>query len=185
MTYQTHGIILKKTDHKEADQLFSIYTLKQGKILALGRGTKKISSKLNPHLQTFSVVDLMIASGKNYDHIAGVLTVKIFLNIKKDLKKIILGNFALEIVDKLTKPGQPDSKIFILLSKYFEAINNNLFTDNEWQIIKQAFVIKLLSLLGFKPTVDIAEDSKRLDNFLKQHLEAELQTDKFLIKIFT
>jgi len=206
MTYQTQGIILKKTDHNEADQLFSIYTEKKGKILALGKGTKKIQSKLNSSLQHFAIIDLMIAPGKNYDHIAGVNLIKNFSQIKNDLKKIILASFSLELVEKLTKVGMPDSKIFILLIKYLSAINDNSFTPHpfrsnrettqlasyrkgagftqeEWRTIKQAFTVELLALLGFGPTADVISDPKKLGNFLKQHLDFELQTEKFLTKI--
>lgn len=182
-TYQTHGIILKKTDHAEADQLFSIYTKNKGKVLALGRGTKKIKSKLNSSLQYFAIVNLMIASGKNYDHIAGVEIAGNFFNIKNDLKKIILASFGLELIEQLTKVDQPDEKIFILLSKYFQILDKNSFTNKEWQTIKQAFIIKLLTLLGLGPTTDIATSAKKLDNFLKLHLDYEFQTEKFLVKM--
>jgi len=182
-TYQTLGIILKKTDSGEADQLFSIYARKTGKILALGRGTKKIKSKLNSSLQQFAIVDLMIAPGKNYDHIAGAVIVKNFSNLQKDLKKIILGSFGLELVEKLTKVGQPDLKIFDLLAKYLEVIDSHSLKDNEWPEIKQTFIVKLLTLLGFAPPADIISQPKKLDNFLKQHLDFELMSERFLVRV--
>lgn len=183
MTYQTLGIILKKTDMGEANQLFSIYTQSQGKVMALGRGVKKITSKLNYQLQPFSVIELMVAPGKNYDHIAGATIVKNFTAIKKDFKKIILASFALELIEKLTKLGQPDAKIFVLLSRYLSAVDTNLFSNGNWQIIRQAFIVKLLGLLGIGPTKDIVSDPKKLDNFLKSHLDSELGTEKFLVKM--
>lgn len=183
MTYQTKGIILKKTDRGEADQLFSIYTKKTGKILALGRATKKIQSKLNGNLQHFAVIDLMIAPGKSYDHIAGVIIDKNFPAIKSNFKKIILGSFGLELVEKLTKVEQPDLTIFILLDKYLQVVNDNSFNNLEWQKIKQAFVVKFLSLLGFAPPIGIVSSQKKLDNFLKNHLDSELESEKFLIKM--
>ncbi|MFA6254913.1 MAG: DNA repair protein RecO [Patescibacteria group bacterium] len=182
-TYQTIGLILKKTDHAEADQLFSIYTQNYGKVIALGRGTKKIQSKLNSSLKMFGLIDLMIAPGKNYSHIAGAVLVTNFPRLGMDLKKIVLGSFALELVDKLTETDQPDSNIFNLLAKYLSVVNDNLFKDKEWRVVKQAFIIKLLSLLGLAPNASIAADPKKLNQFLKNQLEAELQTEKFLVKM--
>ncbi len=183
-TYRTLGLILKKTDRGEADQLFSIYTKDRGKILALGKGAKKIQSKLSSSLPYFAVIDLMIAPGKNNDHIAGASLLKNFSAIKTELKKTILASFALEVVDKITKLSQPDPKIFILLAKYLAVLNDNFFTKKEWQVVKQAFVIKLLSLLGLAPNTAVASDIKKLNYFLKDHLDSELQTEKFLVKIF-
>ncbi|MAF14335.1 MAG: DNA repair protein RecO [Parcubacteria group bacterium] len=183
MTYQTQGIILKITDHREVDQLFYIYTLSQGKVVAIGRGTKKIKSKLNSNLKQLAVVDLMIADGKNYSHIAGATVNKNFNNIITDLKKIILASFALELVEKFTKVDQPDEKLFGLVVKYFDILNSNSFEEKDWQIIRQAFVIKLLAILGFAPTPEIMADHKKLDYFLKEQLDSELQTENFFAKM--
>lgn len=179
-TYYTQGIILKKTDRGEADQLFNIYTFHRGKAIALGRGTKKIVSKLNGSLQSFALLNLMIAPGKYYDHIAGVSIVKNYPNIKTDLKKIILGSFGLETIDKLTRLEGRDDRIFTLLVTYFEALEENDFLHKEWELVKQAFTVKLLSLLGFDPPVQVAEDSAKLDSFLRYHLDSELNSVKFI-----
>lgn len=182
-TYQTPAIILKITDRHEADQLFNIYTPKHGKIIALGRGTKKIQSKLNPQLQIFSLLDLMVASGRNFDHLAGAETVKSFSGIKKDLRKIILAGFGLEAVDKLTKLGQPEPEIFELLKKYLEFINGHKLTPAGFSAVKQKFVIRLLGILGFQPRPEIAADEKKLENFLNEQLDTPLNTEKFLAKM--
>jgi DNA repair protein RecO (recombination protein O) len=180
--YQTYGIILKKTDRGEVDQLFSIYTQQQGKITALGRGTKKITSKLNGHLQPFAIINLMVAPGKNFDHVAGAVIIKRFFNIQKDLKKIALASFGLELVDKINQAGQPEPKMFALLARFFSAIDSNLFTDREWHLVRQAFIIKLLTILGLRPNEKIIADPKKLDEFFKNHLDFEIQSEKLLFK---
>ncbi len=184
MTYQTQGIILKKIDFREADQLFSIYTENKGKILAIGRGTKKIQSKLNCSLQYFSVLDLMIAPGKNYDHIAGVYLANNYKKIQKQIKKVILASFGLELIEKLTTLGNSDRRIFILLKRYLDAIDSNDFSDREWQLVKNAFSVKFLDLLGLNPPSEIVSNPIKLNIFLKNQLDFELKTERFLSKIF-
>lgn len=181
-TYYTRGIILKKSDRGEADQIFSIYTQDRGKVVALGRATKKIQSKLNPSLQQFTVLELMIATGKAVDHIAAVKIETNFKNLRQDLKKIILGSFALELTEKLTKTDHSDPKIFSLLAKYLTALDGNEFKDSDWQTIKQAFAVKLLILLGLEPTEDTLADTKKLDIFLNNQLDSQLQTEQFLMR---
>ncbi|NUM25035.1 MAG: DNA repair protein RecO [Candidatus Buchananbacteria bacterium] len=182
-THNLLGIILRQADYREADQLFNIYTDTSGKIMALGRGTKKVSSKLNCQLQSFSVINLMIAPGKNFDHIAGADIQHNFLHLKTDFKKSILACFALELVDVLTKTGEPDSRIYSLLFKYLSALDQNNFTDSEWQVIRHAFIIKLLTLLGLAPGADIMADAKKLNAFLDSHLDFPLNTEKFISKM--
>ena len=182
-TYQTPGLILKITDRGEADQLFSIFTLKVGKVCALGRGTKKIKSKLNGQLQIFAVLDLMVASGKNYDHLAAAEITKNFSGLKNDLRKIVLAAFGLEAVDKLTKLGQPEPEIYLLLEKYLAFIDRHKLDAKSFLAIKQKFIIRLLEISGLAPGPEIAADLKKLDDFLKEHLDFPLNVDKFLVKI--
>ena len=182
-TFYTKGIILTQTDRGEADQLFRIYTLSNGKVSALGRATKKIQSKLNPSLQQFAILELMIATGKSHDHVAAVKIEKNFANIKNDLKKIVLGSYALELVEKLTKIDSPDPKMFTLLVKYFTALEENSFEDSEWQVVKQAFAVKLLTILGLEPKEEVIADAKKFDNFLVNQLDAQLNTEQFMLKI--
>jgi len=182
-TYQTQGMILKITDRGESDQLFSIYTATAGKILALGKGTKKIKSKLNGQLRLFAIIDLMIAPGKNHDHVAAAAFAANFFGITNDLKKIIYASFALELVERLTKPGDGDEKIFALLAGYLQAINDHQYSSRQWPTIKQAFMVKFLTLLGLAPPAGIAQDVKKLEDFLNQHLEKPLETEKFLAKM--
>ena len=148
--------------------------------MALGKATKRIHSKLNPSLQEFAVLDLMVAPGKNIDHIAAVEVSKNFFNLKNNLKKIILADYARELVEKFTKLSHSDHKIFQLLERYLEALNENNFENKDWQLIKEAFAVKFLILLGLAPTEDIATDSHKLDLFIKDHLDSELKTEKFL-----
>lgn len=182
-TYYTKGIILRKTDRGEADQLFSIYTEDRGKIVAFGRATKKIQSKLNGALQPFATLQLMMAHGKVYDHIAGVEIVQHYSGVIQDLKKIVLGSHGFELVDHMTKLDNGDPRIYRLLEAYMAAIEENDFSDNDWHLVKQAFVIKLLALLGFSPPEEVAESEEELEKFLNEHLDFELKTTPFLARI--
>jgi len=181
MDYQAQGIILRKTDWKETGQLFSIYTKDFGKIEAVSRGSKKILSKLNCHLQFFAVVDLSWVKAKTFDQLTGALISENFINIKNDLKKIMVASFGLELVDKLTKQNQPDEKIFILLTKFLGLINDNLITSAvDEKKVKELFIIKLMGLLGYEPKGEVTQSSARLKLFLKDHLDQELKTDRFM-----
>jgi DNA repair protein RecO (recombination protein O) len=182
-TYQTNGIILKISDRGEADQLFSIYSEKKGKVMALGKGTKKIQSKLNGQLQPFSLIYLMIAPGKNHDHIASAERLKNFGSIKADLKKIILASFAVEAVEKMTKLGQPETEIYNLLERFFSALEKEKFDLHKVKRFKKMFMVKFLTSLGLTPPNEIINDGKKLEHFFKEHSEVDLETEKFLAKI--
>jgi recombinational DNA repair protein (RecF pathway) len=105
--------------------------------------------------------------------------IKNFSKLRTDLKKIVLASFALETIDKLIKIEEADDKIFNLLLKYLFVLDTNDFSQTDWQLIKKAFTIKLLTLLGLGPGQDVINNDVKLDNFLINQLDSELKTKRF------
>ena len=64
--YRTQGYVIKKTGLREADQLFTIYTEDYGKIDVLGRGIRKITSKLRSGIDLFCFSEIEFVQGKAY-----------------------------------------------------------------------------------------------------------------------
>lgn len=153
MRYNTRGIILRKQNFRDGDSFFSIYTAEKGKIEAIARGVKKSKSKLGGHLDYFLIADLMIAEGKKFNHIGGALINRNFSNIKKDLRKMNLGFYCLEIADHFIKNEKDDKRIFLLLRDLMEALEKK---DGEASYsqslgISYAYILKLLIYLGYQP----------------------------------
>ena len=146
----SQGIILKKQDFRESDSFISAYTCDFGKIEAVARGVKKSKSKLSGHLDYFSIIDLMVARGKNFNHISGAVSIKKFLNIRKNLQKINLVFYCLEITDYFIKTGKKDEKIFLLLSRLLMISDKNPHIER-LKFITHCYILKLLNILGYKP----------------------------------
>lgn len=54
--YVSEGVVLDHTANGDLDGRVSIFTRRFGKLIAKSKSTKKITSKLNPHLQPGNVV---------------------------------------------------------------------------------------------------------------------------------
>jgi len=64
--YRTRGIILKEANRGEADRLFILYTKDFGKIEILGKGIRRINSKLRPGISFPSLSEIEFIQGKRY-----------------------------------------------------------------------------------------------------------------------
>jgi len=151
-TFNDLAITIKRTDIKESDRLFVFYTRGHGRVDAIARGVKKINSKMAGHLEPFGIVQLMIARGKTTNQVAGAARQKDFASIKDDLLKIYLTDFALEVVEALTKPEHPDKNIYDLLFDFLILLDNTILDKkNKAQLLLLAhiFSFKLLGYLGF------------------------------------
>jgi DNA repair protein RecO (recombination protein O) len=151
-TFNDLAITIKRTDWKEQDRLFVFYTQEHGRVDAIARGVKKIHSKMAGHLEPFGTVQVMIAHGRKLNQVAGASKQEDFIEIKKNLTKIYLANYAFEVLEALTKPEHPDEQFFYLLSDFLKLINNFIVNQkNKFYLLffTDIFIFKFLSYLGF------------------------------------
>jgi DNA repair protein RecO (recombination protein O) len=125
-TYTTTALVLKRRDHNENDRLFCLYTKDYGKLDVLAKGTKKISSKLNPYMEPFYLVKVMIAKGKIFDKLANCNVIEGYQNLRKDLLGFALINYLAEITDNLIMGQTQSGEKFDLLIKTLEILEQEI-----------------------------------------------------------
>jgi len=149
LRYRTQGIIIKKDDWKEADRFFTVYTKDFGKIKVLGRGIRKVSSKLKSGMETFYFSEIEFIQGKNYKTLVDAVLINKFENIRKDLKKTIIAYRILGIFDDLIQGQEKDDKAWNLLLESLKDLND----QEDYKIVYYYFFWNFLSLLGYAPNL--------------------------------
>jgi DNA repair protein RecO (recombination protein O) len=148
------AIILNRSDYRESDSLITCYTRNFGKVTLVARGTKKLQSKLAGHLEPMSLVDILIIKGKGFDYIGSALGTNAFLNLKDNLNKIYYCGRAFNWFNRLVKDGQSDERLFFLLLRWLETLDNypsDEFTKENGELFFIFFALKLMAELGYKP----------------------------------
>ncbi|MEK7211883.1 MAG: DNA repair protein RecO [Patescibacteria group bacterium] len=156
--YNTCAIVLSRRNFREADRVYIAYTRDFGKLELLARGARKIESKLAAHLEPFTLTEIMIGRGKNFDHLAGAEVVEEFANIKNDFTKMNFLHYCFEVVEKATQWEVRDDRVYGLLLELMFSLESFSFTDTmstweKYQALTKSFVVKLLALLGYAPEI--------------------------------
>jgi DNA repair protein RecO (recombination protein O) len=146
-----HAIVLSKKDFREFDQITTLYTRDKGKLELLSRGIKKIVSKQAAYLLPFSFVEAEIVRGQEIDHLIRTQPIELFKNIRRDLKKSLLADYIVKLVDQLVPVGEKDERIFELLISVLNFIER---VEIPGDTIVLSFIAKFLQLLGFVPVLD-------------------------------
>lgn len=153
--YRTQGLILKKEDRGEANQLFTIYTKDFGKLEILGKAIRKISSKLRSGADIFYLTEIEFIQGKTYKTLTDAILIEKFEDLRKDLKRLAIAYRISETLDNLIKGEEKDEKIWHLLLETFNKLNvtkQDLVTLRErLEIIYYYFFWNFLSILGHQP----------------------------------
>jgi len=172
--YKTQGIIIKKSNLGEFDQLITVYTKEFGKILLKGKSIRKNQAKLKGHLELFLNVFLMVAPGKGFDIITGAETINSFPRLRNNLTSLFASFYLSELIDKMIPEPEKDEQIWKIIFLSFQKINSN----NDIKIIVKNFERNLLNLLGY-------EGRKENNiNFIQSFLNEKINSKYFLQKEF-
>jgi len=148
--YRTQGFILEKSDLREADQLFDVYTEDFGKLRILGRAIRKIKSKLRSGAELFYLSEVEFIQGRSYKTLTDAITIEKFKNVRNDLGKLKVAYQIFEVANSLIKGQEKDERIWNLLNEVFEKLNNYSLPTTHYSLIHHYFLWNLLSILGYQ-----------------------------------
>ena len=148
--YRTQGFVLRKTDLREADQVFTIYTKDFGKLKILGKAVRKIKSKLRSGADLFYLSELEFIQGKAYKTLTDAIIINKFEKIRKDLEKLEIANQITEILDNLIDGEEPDQQIWDLLVEVVKKLENYSLLVTGYWLLYHYFLWNLLLILGYQ-----------------------------------
>lgn len=196
LDYKTDLFVLKERDFGDFDRIVTVFTKDFGKRNIKIRGAYKVLSKLNSHVQLFSIIDVDVIYGKNLDYICHANKYKVFSTISSSFKKSIIYSFVLEVIDKITQEGLKDIEVYNLCIRYFEYLDkikvedgNNFFIsfekDKDLVESLHEFFILFFEANGFQ--IDrkyyskngIVDNKEEFFTFIYFYVEKFLNVEKF------
>jgi len=177
--YKTEGVILKRSNYGEADRILTIYTKHYGKIRAIAKGVRKITSRKGGNLELFNHCVLFLARGRNLDIVTEAQVVNSFSRLGDDLEKAAGAFYLVELIDQLTPDGQVNRQVFDLLIEGLAQISADANADECGKNINR-FEVNLLRLLGFWSD---KIDKRNVKSYIEEIIERKLRSPEFQIEV--
>lgn len=174
-SYKTEGIILKRIDYGEADRILTIYSKHYGKIRALAKGVRKLTSRKAGALELFNHVSLFIAKGKNLDLITEVELVNSSKRWRKNLVRVGVAYYFCELIDKLTPEGQVNREVFELLRRSLVELG-----EKDLKPLVLNFQEKLLKELGFGVPPEARQSPQDFQAYIESISEKEIVAPRII-----
>ena len=193
--YNTEAIILRSINYKDKDKIYTLFTDKYGKISAIGRGVRKISSRRGGNLDSLNCVSIKLTESDNgFKNIDEVITIDSFRNVKSNYELGLIAYYFAEFVNKNIEEGLADIRVFKLFKKSLEILDSGML---DTRVVVLFFEIQILKELGYFPKLPSDEgvsllikkllkgDFKDLDPtainqtklFIKDHIYSNLSND--------
>lgn len=164
-TFNTEGIIIKRSNFGEADRLLTILTPFKGKIKVIAKGVRRITSRRGGNVELLNQVRIQLFQGTGLYILTEAESLETFQKIKSDLVLTSYASHVLELIDKLLPEGQINPNAYKLLAAIL-----TLLEKNPRQIFVRAFEVKIFSDLGFWSVGQIDAEDK------VKHLLTQLET---------
>lgn len=159
MTYHATGIVLRREAWRESARLYTIYTREAGKVLAVGRGTRKILSKLAAHLEPYSSVEVLLARGRKTEVVCGAAMIRSPEALAADERRHLAAAFVAETVDQLVKMGERDEWLWSLIDGFFN--DSRFISADRIGHGLSGFLWRFMSHLGYHPKLEECSECGR------------------------
>jgi DNA repair protein RecO (recombination protein O) len=148
--YRERGVVLRTYKLGEADRIVSFVTEHRGKVRAVAKGVRKTKSRFGGRLEPTSHLQIQFYEGRgDLDIVTQAETITTYRKIREDLDRFAKAVVLLEAVDQLSQEGQAAPQLYRMLVGALSTLD-----DADSALIVPAFLLKLLALEGFSPTLD-------------------------------
>ena len=145
---RVHAIVLRHADWGEADRLVTLFTREQGKLRAVAKGARKITSRKAGHLEPFTHVKLQLARGRSLFIVTQADTIDAFLSLRETLVMTGTASYVVELLDRFVYEDEgANPTLFRLLSDTLKRLSTG---EDIWLAVRY-YEMRLLDFLGFRP----------------------------------
>ena len=149
--YKEQGVVLRSAKLGEADKIVTIMTQGSGKVRGVAKGIRKTTSRFGARLEPFTHVSLMLYRGRGQlDTITQAEIIAPYMTIRSDLALFAAGETMLEAVDKVAEEHERNVRLVVLLLAGLRALEAR---PADPTAVAESFMLKLLSLSGFHPSL--------------------------------
>lgn len=149
---RTEAIVIKTFDFRETSIIAEFFTRDFGRLRGILKGIRDDSKKFASTLEPFSYNEIIFYRKRNSElHLVSQCDLRDnFLQLRRDIKKIHLASFLMELTIALLAPEDKNEEVFELILLCLKSLSE---TSDPVKIINIA-QIKILKLSGFKPHFD-------------------------------
>ena len=142
------AIVLRHADWGEADRLITLYTREQGKMRAVAKGARKITSRKAGHLEPFTQVKLQLSRGRDLFIVTQADMLDSYQPLRESLALTGYASYLIELLDRFVYEDEsPNPTLFRLLADSLKRLADS---EDTWLTVRY-YEMRLLDFLGFRP----------------------------------
>jgi DNA repair protein RecO (recombination protein O) len=146
------ALVLRVQKLGEADSIVTLFTRRHGRIRAVARGVRKMTSKYGARLEPFGHVDVQWAQGSGLHTISQAEGVQLYgKHFVEDYPRYTTASAIAETAERLTpEEGEPSLRLFQLTLGAVKALAKG---EHAATLILDAFLLRSMAEAGWAPSL--------------------------------
>jgi len=150
--YPLRALVLRKTKLGETDIILTLLAEDGSQVRAVAKGLRKPTSRFGGRLEPFSVVDLLLHTGRSLDVITEARLVAPNAGLREDYDRQAAASVVADVVDKIAVEGQAEERLFGLATKSLEVMGDA--ACDRLPVLVVAFLVKAMAMHGYRPELE-------------------------------
>src|SRR6476620_572473 len=121
--YRCDAIVLRRMDLGETDRILTLLTDRFGKIRVIGKGIRRPTARLGPHLELFSTTRLMLARARELDVITSAETIDLHAGLRSNLDALGVASHCAELVDRFLADRDENRAVYRQMGTALRRLN--------------------------------------------------------------
>lgn len=151
-SYPLRALVLRKTKLGEADLILTLLADDGRQVRAVAKGARKTKSRIGARAEPFTVLDLLLHTGRSLEIIAEAQTLASHDAIRADYDRATAASVVADVLDKISVEGQAEPQLFEMSLVTLEVMETA--PVEALRALVLAFLIKALALHGYRPSLD-------------------------------
>jgi len=149
-SFTDSGLIIRRVKYGETDLIISLLTQRHGRLSAIAKGSRKITSRRAGHLDLFNLVEFQVRESRWLPVITEARILLSFDRTKSDPNTLKYLYYWLELIERLVVEGDENRMLFLLLVDRLKKLE--LSSDRSTSYLEKMtrdWEISVLRELGF------------------------------------
>lgn len=151
-SYPLTALVLRKTKLGETDIILTLLAEDGRQVRAVAKGLRKPGSRFGGRLEPYSVVDLLLHTGKSLEVVSEARTVEAHAGLREDFDRSAAAAIVADLLDKIAVEGQVEPRLFDLATTTLSVMESAPLSALPQLVV--AFLVKAMAMHGYRPELE-------------------------------
>ncbi|MBR0206934.1 MAG: DNA repair protein RecO [Clostridia bacterium] len=144
------GMVIRTVDYRDNDRILTLFTAEQGRVDAKARNCRKATSPLLACTQPFTYGEYQLFCHKNKYIVDQGEVLESFYPLREDVERFAAAALCTGLCLEGVQAEESSADVFSLL---YHTLSFLTYGDNDPGDLAACFLIRFLSLVGFRPAI--------------------------------